>query len=86
MDKSKFIILLNIKVQDQSGKYLSKIYVKTFAKEKSGKVIFYKDGYTDLRGRFDYASLNPESLKNVDRFAIFVMSDDLGKYHYYISN
>jgi hypothetical protein len=52
--------------------------VKTFAKEKNGNVIFYKDGYTDLRGRLDYASLNPESLRNVEKFAIFVMSDELG--------
>jgi len=41
-------------------------------------VVFYKDGYTDLRGRFDYASLNPESLKSVEKFSIFIMSDELG--------
>jgi hypothetical protein len=41
--------------------------------------VFYKDGYTDLRGRFDYASLDPESLKTVEKFSIFVMSDELGK-------
>ena len=29
---------------------------------RGGAVAFYKDGYTDLRGRFDYASLNgPEN-------------------------
>jgi hypothetical protein len=55
------------------------VYVKTFAREQGGKVVFYKDGYTDLRGRFDYASLNPESLRNVEKFSIFVMSDELGK-------
>ncbi len=41
-------------------------------------MIFYKDGYTDLRGRLDYASLNPDSLKNVVKFSIFIMSDQLG--------
>lgn len=41
-------------------------------------MIFYKDGYTDLRGRLDYASLNADSLKNVEKFAIFVISDELG--------
>jgi len=41
-------------------------------------VSFYKDGYTDLRGRFDYASLNSGDLSNIKKFAIFVMSDDLG--------
>lgn len=66
-------------MQDEKGKYLSKVYVKTFAKEKNGKTVFYKDGYTDLRGRFDYASLNPESLKNVEKFSLFITSDELGK-------
>lgn len=33
-------------------------YVKVYAKLKGGTVRFFKDGYTDLRGRFDYASLN----------------------------
>jgi len=52
--------------------------VKTFAKLKDGRTIFYKDGYTDLRGRLDYATLNPDSLRNVEKFAIFVMGDELG--------
>jgi hypothetical protein len=37
---------------------LSKAYVKVYAKLKNGTLRFFKDGYTDLRGRFDYASLN----------------------------
>ena len=32
--------------------------MKVYARLKSGTVRFFKDGYTDLRGRFDYASLN----------------------------
>ncbi len=40
------------------GKPVSKAYVKVYARLKSGQLRFYKDGYTDLRGRFDYASLN----------------------------
>lgn len=43
-----------------------------------GKVSYYKDGYTDLRGRFDYATLNSKDLSNIKQFAIFVMSDELG--------
>jgi hypothetical protein len=53
-------------------------YVKCFAKLKSGVVDFYKDGYTDLRGRFDYASLSTDKLKSVDKFAILVYSDEFG--------
>jgi len=37
---------------------LPKAYVKVYAKLNNGTVRFFKDGYTDLRGRFDYASLN----------------------------
>jgi hypothetical protein len=47
-------------------------YVKVFARTKDGNVKFYKDGYTDLRGRFDYASLNANALAFVGRL---VMSD-----------
>ena len=39
---------------------LPKSYVKVYARLKNGTVRFYKDGYTDLRGRFDYASLNSD--------------------------
>ena len=37
---------------------MSKAYVKVYARLKNGTVRFFKDGYTDLRGKFDYASLN----------------------------
>ena len=32
--------------------------MKVYARLNNGHVRFFKDGYTDLRGRFDYASLN----------------------------
>ncbi|MBN8418471.1 MAG: autotransporter-associated beta strand repeat-containing protein [Verrucomicrobia bacterium] len=41
-----------------SDKPLPKTYVKVYARLNNGTVRFFKDGYTDLRGRFDYASLN----------------------------
>ncbi|MEQ1854302.1 MAG: hypothetical protein ABMA01_22255, partial [Chthoniobacteraceae bacterium] len=41
-----------------SGRPVGKAYVKVYARLKNGTVRFFKDGYTDLRGRFDYASLN----------------------------
>ena len=40
-----------------------------------GRVKFYKDGYTDFRGKFDYASLNTGQLDDVDRFAVLVLDD-----------
>lgn len=43
-----------IKLTDKSNQPLSKVYVKCFLKLSSGAVVFYRDGYTDLRGTFDY--------------------------------
>ncbi len=41
-----------------TDKPVPRAYVKVYARLHDGTVRFYKDGYTDLRGRFDYASLN----------------------------
>lgn len=60
--------------------------MKTFSKNKSGEISFYKDGYTDLRGRFDYASLNSDNLNTIDKFSIFIMSDDLGSLKFNLSS
>lgn len=51
-----------LRVCDSNGKQLSKVYVKVYVKLKTGESYFYKDGYTDLRGRFDYAFLNSEEI------------------------
>ena len=53
-------------------------YVKVFGRQRGGAVAFYKDGYTDLRGRFDYATLSTDDLTRVERFAILVASDTAG--------
>ncbi len=39
---------------------------------------FYKDGYTDSRGRFDYASLSTSKLPNVERFSILILTESHG--------
>jgi len=39
---------------------------------------FFKDGYTDLRGRFDSSSLSTSNLDQVERFVLLVMSDGHG--------
>lgn len=57
---------------------LPKMYVKVYARQPDGSVHFYKDGYTDLRGRFDYASLSNQNLDSVDQFAILVIDQDYG--------
>lgn len=61
-----------------SGRPISTAYVKVYAKYPDGTVKFYKDGYTDSRGRFDYASLSAVDAQGASRFAILVVSDERG--------
>lgn len=65
-------------VHKSTRKALSRAYVKAYARQSDGSVKFFKDGYTDLRGRFDYSSLSTNDLDHVDRFALLVMSDEHG--------
>ena len=62
----------------KTGKPLPKTYVKVYAQMRDGKIRFYKDGYTDLRGRFDYTSLNTNELDFVGKFSLLVLSDTAG--------
>lgn len=67
-----------VKVMDQKNKPLSKVYVKTFAKDKSGTESFYRDGYTDLRGRFDYALSSSSDINTIEKFSILICSEEFG--------
>ncbi|MFN0053867.1 MAG: hypothetical protein ACKV0T_16940, partial [Planctomycetales bacterium] len=62
----------------QTGQPVPQAYVKVYAQGADGVVRFYKDGYTDLRGRFDYASLSTNDLDAVTRFSILVLSPEHG--------
>ena len=57
---------------------LPKTYVKVFARLPGGQVRFHKDGYTDLRGRFDYASLSDDPNAAADRYAVLVLDEQRG--------
>ncbi|MFT5496664.1 MAG: hypothetical protein ACI9TH_002064 [Kiritimatiellia bacterium] len=61
-----------------TAKPISRAYVKVYARMNDGQVKFFKDGYTDFRGRFDYVSLNTGDLENVQRFALLIMSEENG--------
>lgn len=68
-----------IKVTDQvAGGPVAKAYVKVYAQLSDGRVKFYKDGYTDLRGRFDYASISTDDLDEAVKFSILILSDSNG--------
>ena len=58
-------------------KPLSKVYVKVFD-DVNGTPTFYKDGYTDLRGKFDCASLSTSDLDGTTKFSILIISEDNG--------
>ncbi|MEM1441291.1 MAG: hypothetical protein AAGF67_03045 [Verrucomicrobiota bacterium] len=63
---------------DESGEAVPRAYVKVYAKMKDGSVRFFKDGYTDLRGKFDYVGLSTNELDTVEKFSLLVMSDEEG--------
>jgi hypothetical protein len=68
-----------LKVADTaSGKPIPKTYVKVYAELKDGRTLFYKDGYTDLRGRFDYSSLSTNELDFVKRFSLLILDESRG--------
>ena len=49
-----------------------------YARLADGSVKFHQDGSTDVRGRFDDASVNTPERQAVERFAVLVLSDDRG--------
>ena len=63
---------------EQDSKPLPRTYVKVYAKMKNGEVRFLKDGYTDLRGKFDYISLSTGELDEVEDLSLLVMSEGNG--------
>jgi hypothetical protein len=62
----------------ETDKPLAKTYVKVYAQFADGTNRFFKDGYTDLRGKFDYISLNTDELSQTQKLAILIMSDQHG--------
>ena len=63
---------------EKTRKPLSKVYVKVYARTRDGGIRFFKDGYTDSRGRFDYTSLSTNELDNVSRFALLILDETHG--------
>lgn len=63
--------------QAQTGKPIAKAYVKVYALS-GGKEKFYKDGYTDHRGQFEYVSVSTDKPDKIEKFALLIMSPDDG--------
>ena len=68
-----------VAVSEPGGKTpLVRTYVKVFARMPDGNVRFHKDGYTDLRGRFDYASVSDDPNAGAERYAVLVLDEQRG--------
>jgi len=67
-----------VKVYAQdTGVPLPSTYIKVYA-QYNGIAIFYKDGYTDLRGAFDFLSLNFNMTDYISKFSILVFNEKYG--------
>ncbi|MBA3708221.1 MAG: hypothetical protein H0W83_05310 [Planctomycetes bacterium] len=65
-------------VSSADGKPLPAAYVKVYARTTDGTTAFLKDGYTDLRGRFDYVTVTGADPATKTRLALFVQADGRG--------
>jgi hypothetical protein len=61
-----------------TGEPVPAAYVKVYAEIAGDGVRFYKDGYTDLRGRFDYLSLGSDLIDRTNRLALLVLTEEHG--------
>ena len=67
----------HVRVRDAKGRPVAGAYVKVYAKDASGaQTKFHKDGYTDMRGAFDYAGVSTDTEFRPAEFALFVQSAD----------
>lgn len=64
-----------LKVTNNEGKPIPQVYIKVYSKFNNGDISLYKDGYTDIRGKFEYES---ENLDNIQMFSILLLSESKG--------
>lgn len=67
-----------LKVVDTSDNPIPRVYIKAFSKSTNGEIKFYKDGYTDMRGKFEYGFTNTDKLPNIQKLSILVFSEKHG--------
>ncbi|KAN0027826.1 hypothetical protein ACTFIV_009650 [Dictyostelium citrinum] len=65
-------------VHKQKSQPISKTYIKVYSKNKNGVVEFFKDGYTDIAGYFDYSTVSSLDISNVSKLSILVLSNQYG--------
>lgn len=57
---------------------LPRSYVKVYTQGRDGEAVFHKDGYTDLRGKFDYLSHTGSTLGEIRRIAVLISHPEKG--------
>jgi hypothetical protein len=68
-----------IQITDPATKApLPKTYVKVYAESRDGTIAFHKDGYTDLRGKFDYLSHTATDPSTILRLAVLISHPEKG--------
>lgn len=65
-------------IEPGSNKVLPQTYVKVYARSEDGSVQFYKDGYTDLRGKFNFRDHNNIDPASVKQFSILLSHPTFG--------
>lgn len=83
-----FANLLEVSIASQTGRIqvldkestapLPESYVKVYKRSSGGHVAFYKDGYTDLHGIFDYSTVSAGELEDVEKFSILILHPTKG--------
>merc|ERR1719436_147351 len=58
-----------------NGQPVRGAYCKVYSKCTDGTVQFYKDGYTDIRGRFNYRDISNSDQMKAVKFALLVTTD-----------
>lgn len=61
-----------------TGKPLPNTYIKVYAEARDGSITFHKDGYTDLRGKFDPISHTTTDPTTIQRHAILASHPEKG--------
>ena len=59
--------------------YVSGSYIQVFALIND-EYEFYKDGYTDIRGGFDYVFISTDQLEKTQKFALFISHQQYGSF------
>ena len=73
------IVYNNKKDKENFKKPIKASYIKVYSKNKyNDKNEFFKDGYSDIRGRFNYKKLSTNQLSQSSKLSMFVQTPDQG--------